>query len=778
MARAYHRLVKIAFVAACAVPPLTVYAGSRLEALEPTLVRPLLAIMLLLGAVLVVAVFRTINRYATTLESLANEQSRFLQHALPERHVDLAIVLCAAAGLFLELTMIRWQATVFEFFAFYKNFSLLSCFAGLGLGYALAGRRYLGLLWSIPLITLQVFLMLFTRYGLDGYNHVLRANTILERLTMGIDQAESAFQFVALYFFLAAIFVLTIAAMIPLGQACGLLMQRRKNLHAYGLNLLGSVVGVGLLSVLSLWWSPPTIWFIVAISGLLPFLVFDRRVLLGSAVSALVLLAILSWPTSTLWHKIYSPYQLLERGVDEAGITTIRAAGHWFQQLLDLGDDNANRRTDDFLRHTGSYYDFPYRMHDRPARVAVLGAGTGNDVAAALRMGAEAVDAVEIDPAILACGKAYHPERPYQDKRVNLFVEDARSFIRTTDQHYDMIVYGLLDSHALLSHASSVRLDSFVYTVEGLSEARGRLKPGGLISLSFCVLSPELGRKIFLMMEQAFGGQPPACVESYDGSVIFLQSKEGDFKLLLGAVFSAGFEDAGRIYADPTLQADPSTDDWPFLYMPQRVYPLSYVVILAVILLLFSLVLANFIKHKPAFDHALFFFLGAGFMLIETKGITELGLTFGNTWQVVSVAIISVLLMAFVGNCCVLWFRISNPLLSWCLLFATLVIGLWISRSGGIPPTPLGRVATAAVLFSPMLFSGILFSIHLRRADNVSSVMAINLLGAMFGGLLEYNAMYWGFQFLYVLAGGLYGLGLISALVRRPGLSTSLAPAL
>ena len=34
--------------------------------------------------------------------------------------------------------------------------------------------------------------------------------------------------------------------------------------------------------------------------------------------------------------------------------------------------------------------------------VLIVGAGTGNDVAAALRMGAERVDAVEIDPAIAA----------------------------------------------------------------------------------------------------------------------------------------------------------------------------------------------------------------------------------------------------------------------------------------------------------------------------------------------------------------------------------------
>src|SRR5581483_4832661 len=109
-----------------------------------------------------------------------------------------------------------------------------------------------------------------------------------------------------------------------------------------------------------------------------------------------------------------------------------------------------------------------------PGRVVVVGAGTGNDVAAGLRNGAQAIDAVEIDPAILMEGRAGHPEHPYSDTRVHAVVNDARSFLRNTNQHYDMVVYGLLDSHTLLSHASSVRLDSFVYTVEGLREARAR----------------------------------------------------------------------------------------------------------------------------------------------------------------------------------------------------------------------------------------------------------------------------------------------------------------
>jgi len=43
--------------------------------------------------------------------------------------------------------------------------------------------------------------------------------------------------------------------------------------------------------------------------------------------------------------------------------------------------------------------------------------------------------------------------------------------------------------------------------------------------------------------------------------------------------------------------------------------------------------------------------------------------------------------------------------------------------------------------------------------------MAINLLGAIFGGMLEYNSMYFGFQFLYLLALALYGLAWLSAKV-------------
>lgn len=146
-------------------------------------------------------------------------------------------------------------------------------------------------------------------------------------------------------------------------------------------------------------------------------------------------------------------------------------------------------------------------------------------------------------------------------------------------------------------------------------------------------------------------------------------------------------------------------------------------------------------------------------MLIETKGITEMGLTFGNTWQVIGIVFAGILIMAFVGNCLVLWLNIKRPLLSYVLLLAALAVGWLAARSGGFASSPVGRLETAALLSLPMLFSGIVFSTLLSaERRRISGLMAMNLMGAVAGGLLEYNSMYFGFQALYLMAMGCYVL--------------------
>jgi spermidine synthase len=520
------------------------------------------------------------------------------------------------------------------------------------------------------------------------------------------------------------------------------------------------------MMALSLLWTPPTIWLVPCFAILLIIQIFDRRVIVIGSVAALVAIAVLNWPVSFLLERVYSPYQLLERGRGNHGLTMILAAGHYYQRINDLSTNAVAAYPDQ--KPVRDYYELPYRIHPSAQRVAVVGAGTGNDVAAALRRNVSHVDAIEIDPAIMKIGTHYHPERPYYDERVTRIVNDARTFLRGTTNRYDLVVYGLLDSHALLSHASSVRLDSFVYTVEGIRDAKNRLVDDGIVSLSFCVVSPEIGRKIYLMMENAFDGCPPLCIRTgYDGAVIFLQSQKGNLELDPNALGETGFKDVTSEYADPNLLADVSTDDWPFFYMPHRIYPITYVWMMVLILFVSVILFCNFIGERPRLSHTAYFFMGAGFMLVETKAITELGLMFGNTWQVIGIVTLAVLIMAYLANLVVMQFgfrRTSAPLI---LLLLSLGAGLAVAKAGGMPATPLGQLTAVVVLTVPMFFSGIAFSSLLAGSGDIAGALAMNLLGAMCGGLLEYNSMYFGFQFLYWIAMALYGVALFSNLFAK-----------
>lgn len=706
---------------------------------------------------------------APILEGMGEAQARFIA-GLPRARVPLAIAASAGASLFLELAVIRWHGSVWEVFAFYKNFSLLACFLGLGLGYALARRQQIPAVAALALLALQVAYLVALRHAIPiQWLESVRVTPIPEQLNMGVVPAASVPQYVATYGLLSVVLLFTALVFLPIGQLCGRLLDQLPQLQAYGWNLVGSLGGVALMFVISYLWTPPLIWFLLGAGVLIGLQVYGRRPLLAGLASAALLLVALAWPVVPGWERIYSPYQLLERGPGMGGLSLIQAAGTYYQRLHDLSPQAQagfpSRRV------VAGYYELPYRLRPGAGRVVVVGAGTGNDVAAALRSGVGHVDAVEIDPAILHFGKLYHPERPYSDPRVTAVVNDARTFLRSTRNSYDLIVYGLLDSHTLLSHTSSVRLDSYVYTVEALREARARLAPGGVLSLTFAVISPELGRKIYLMMQEAFDGRPPVSIDAqYETAVIFAQSKEGDLALDPALLASTGFEERSAFFADPAIRADVATDDWPFFYMPQRVYPRSYLWAVGLVLALSLLLYTGFIGARPGAGSLPFFFLGAGFMLVETKGITELGLAFGNTWQVIGIVIGAILMMAWLAN----WFVARRPIrrawVPWLLLLVSIALGLVFVRAGGVESTAAGRWTAVLLLTCPLFFSGLVFSTLLSRTAEASSALGMNLLGAMAGGVLEYNSMYFGFQSLYWLAAALYAIGLVLFLGGARGL--------
>ena len=158
-----------------------------------------------------------------------------------------------------------------------------------------------------------------------------------------------------------------------------------------------------------------------------------------------------------------------------------------------------------------------------------------------------------------------------------------------------------------------------------------------------------------------------------------------------------------------------------------------------------------------------FFFLGSGFMLVETKAITELGLHLGGTWFVIAATIVLVLVMAFLANWMVQRKIVPRTEPRLCRPAREPARRLFL---GAQPRFDRVRLAAASALRSacvvltiPLFFSGMVFSTLIGKPGiNISTALAYNLMGALFGGLMEYNSMYFGFAFLYLLAMGFYGL--------------------
>ena len=467
-----------------------------------------------------------------------------------------------------------------------------------------------------------------------------------------------------------------------------------------------------------------------------------------------IVITVLSVPSRLDEYEIYSPYQNLTLKIAKSGDMYLLASNSYLQN---------------FSMHN-PLKQFPYYFKSTPDDVLILGSGTGDDVTIALQKGAKNIDAVEIDPAIQKFGEYLHPGSPYNSPKVNIIIDDARSHIRNTKKKYDLIIYGFLDAHSLLSNKSGgIRLDSYVYTVEAFREARGKLKQNGIIQVSFATLKEDMGQKFYLMLKDAFDGESPLVYKigrqrnsSNGHTFISGNSVQIPFDLPEDYILDVSSEfEKGKHYADK------STDDWPFLYMPVRKYPLTYVF---VVILLFITSLFFVIRLVPGSVKGFSFpcfFLGAGFMLVETKAITELALYYGSTWIVTSVVIAAILVMAFFAN--LLVYKIGTPHIfkTYGLLFITLLSGLFLTsiNISSISSPLFNKLLMTFVISFPIFFSGFAFSNELNKSPSITVAFSSNIIGAMIGGFLEYNSMYFGFKSLYIFALLMYIFAFFSSLI-------------
>lgn len=686
-----------------------------------------------------------------------DERQRARIAALGRRRRLLEVALLSGLGLFVELLLIRWLDVHVRPLAYVKNLPLIASFLGLGVGFALADRRPGFLPFAAPVLAATL--------GIGGWMGTTSwvGPADLE-VNLGVDPTAATSELLAFYGSVAVVFALVVLATIPLGQLAGASMRDLPALPAYTANVSGSLAGILLAFLLSAFSLPP--WLNAAIGFALIAAYLGRRWLqaTAAAVGALCCLGMLAIDARSV-ATVWSPYNRIEvyqippigtgqPGDDDLG-WILAVQGLYYQRLLDLAEEPSEALAKAYPFYGAAYFAYhqPYAWMPRPRNVLVVGAGTGNDVAAALRQGAERIDAVEIDPRIQEFGASLHPEHPYANPKVRLIIDDARAFFRREPEtKYDLIVFGLLDSHisAFSGFSSNIRLDNYVYTLEAFEQALGRLTPDGVLSMSFYVAQPWVASRVAAMLREVYDGPVYVTPLYYDDGYLFL----------LGPGLSPIRDERVTVGMPKevveTWPAGPlASDDWPFLYLRERRVPSTILWASAVVLLIGTLVVAVLFRGGVAFDRQLFF-LGSGFLLVETRTIAQLGLLFGSTWQVSGVAIAAILAMIIGANLIVE----KTGALPARALYAGLVLVLLANFA--VPPgvaLGAGRIAAlgmAAFFALPLFFAALIFAGAVRGRANLAPALASNLIGSVLGGLLENLSLVTGIAGLSVLAIFLY----------------------
>jgi len=524
-------------------------------------------------------------------------------------------------------------------------------------------------------------------------------------------------------------------------------------LQAYSLDIGGSCLGILCFMGISWLQLPAWSWFVM----LLPVWIFAMPP--ASPRARWIPAVLLSFITFLVWYQdqsllndpdltddfevVWSPYQKVEfaRITNERRSIYVNGIGH--QELI-IPEEIPE-----------SFYSIPHRFRVEVAgltayeNVLIIGAGSGNDVSAALAHGAKHVDAVEIDPAIARFGQLNHLAKPYDDPRVTLIVDDGRAFMARTERRYDLIIFALTDSLVKVSAMAQLRLENYIFTEESIRRAYSLLREDGHLVLYNFYREDWLIARIHKTIEQATG-RPPQ-------SLAILR----DFHIL--AVGPNVRAPEGQRHDTSGVMA--TTDDWPFLYLKNRGIPDLYKVAMLglasfVAVLLFALQrFTRNLEEKEAGPSRLllkaaFVLMGLAFLLLETKGIVQFSLLFGTTWKNSSLVFLAALLLVLAANAVAARVR-GNALLPVAfILLMVSCLGSLIYPLANLLSVESGvlRFALASLLtFSPIFFANLIFSLVFRDQPVAEHLFGWNLIGTTLGGVFEYTSMWIGYNALAVV---------------------------
>jgi spermidine synthase len=722
--------------------------------------------------------------------------------------------------LFFELACIRWFGSMVIFLTFFTNIVLMACFLGMSVGCLAASQRRDYIKTVIPLTLATATLACLSLWAYNRFGRItvdVGGQNSPQQIFFGTEyRANDPGHFIIPIELVAGIFFALISLIfVGLGQVLGRAFNAipsRNRVASYTINILGSLAGIVAFGLASYFRTAPLVWFALSVGLILYFVRPCSMTQLTCQIVLLGLIGFVSYNEPMRIQSIgrqffWSPYYKIQYGQATGDITT-NNIGHQGMVKVD---------------QSGPAYVLPHLLNrdagGRPFEdVLIIGAGSGNDVQGALLHGAKRIDAVEIDPVLNEIGRANHPDRPYSDERVTIHLDDGRSFVRKTDRKYDLVVYALVDSLVLHSGYSSLRLESFLFTEQAFRDIKARLKPGGVFAMYNFYRQGWVVGRLAKMAEEIFGTKPVVISLPYRERISPSDQLPGNLTLVLASDSTASPMDAirktleerksfwanavprlnetinaygpeppsgGDGKADDWKKIAPAvvdtagidllpTDDWPSLYLHEPAIPALSIRGMVTVAVISLAILLIFAPVRTARPNGQMFFLGAGFMLLETKGVVHMALLFGSTWVVNSVVFFAVLVMILLSNLYVLLVRPRKMWPYYALLLTSLLVNTYVPMEYFLSlPGATRVIASCAIIFVPIFFAGVIFAAAFRDSRQPDVDFGSNVGGVILGGLSEYFSLIFGFKNLLFIAVAFY---ILSAIL-RPQVRSIPAPA-
>ena len=391
--------------------------------------------------------------------------------------------------------------------------------------------------------------------------------------------------------------------------------------RVYLFDLAGAALGCLLLvPALGTLGAIDTVLLVALLAALAGWLLSAERFTLALVALAAVLLA---------WNRTSPFIELREaKGLSEDPVVfsrwnsfsrvTVTSTPDPDRLLLYIDADAAtiiHKDASDLQRHAAErdrIESLAYQARHRD-KVLIIGPGAGVDVIVARLHGARDVTAVEVNPLVARAVMSSEPFRTfsgrlYEQPGVRLVVDEGRSFLRRSDERYDLVLGTMVDTWAATAAGAFALTENNLYTREAFRDYLARLAPGGVLSLTRWYQTPpdqllrilslgrvvlaergvrDPGRHFIVVRGQQEGGQPLATA-----TVLLKAEPFSDDEVAGAEAFAerSGFEvlytprtrpdnDLARLVEAPDPEAfwdafssdvSPPTDNRPFFFQSAR----------------------------------------------------------------------------------------------------------------------------------------------------------------------------------------------------------------